>query len=142
MQPNDPELSDTMYRFYAGQTPGGVGSDISNASGNKAAAAANAVLTPATGQFAYMTGFDVTGGGATAASEVLVTVTGLLVGTLTYVLNVPAGVTPTFNPALNIRFPYPMIASAISSAITVNVPSFGSGNTNAATVAYGFQTLK
>ena len=38
----------------------------------------------------------------------------------------------------SVRFPQPLPASAVNTAITVTVPSFGAGNTNAAVVVYGF----
>jgi hypothetical protein len=105
------------------------------------AAQANAATLPATaGRTQYLEGFDVTGGGATAAAVIEVSVTGLAGGTLKFEMNVLAGVTGPVNAqgGLFIRFPEPLPASAVNSAITVTVPSFGAGNTNAAVVAYGF----
>jgi hypothetical protein len=83
----------------------------------------------------------VTGGGATAASVVEITVTGLLAGTLKYEMNVAAGVAAAVNAqgGLFIRFPTPLPGSALNQAITVTLPSLGSGNTAAAVSAYGFQ---
>jgi hypothetical protein len=115
-------------------------------SGNVAAAAANAALPAVAGKTTYIEGFDITGLGATAASEIAVTVTGLQTqtGTLTFNINIPAGVTAQVNASspnggYSFRFPTPLPASAVNTVITVNVPSFGSGNTNACTTAYGFQ---
>lgn len=120
----------------AGYPPGAT--PITAASGNKAAATANVSLPASSTQFTYITGFEVTGAGATAASVITITVTGVVTGTLTYVLTIPAGVTTAVSPLI-VQFPVPIPSSAVNTAIVVNVPSFGSGNTNAATVAHGFQ---
>lgn len=106
-------------------------------SGNVAAAAANSTLPAVVGKTNYLSGFQVVGAGATAASVILVTIVGILGGTLTYPLVIPAGVTTSIVP-LSVNF-YPAIpASAANTAIVVTVPSFGAGNTNAASVATGF----
>jgi hypothetical protein len=115
----------------AGATP------VNNSSGNVAAAAATATLAGAAGVFTWLTGFEVTGGGATAASVILVTVTGAQGGTLTYVLVVPAGATTSIVP-LVVEPPAPIRSSAVNTSIAVNVPSFGAGNTNASVVAHGY----
>lgn len=109
---------------------------ITGSSGNVAATATTATLTSATGRTAFITGFTVCGAGATAASVILVTVTGTVGGTMTFPLAIPAGVTTGVN--LQVNFPMPVSASAFGTNIVVNVPSFGSGNTNAAAVVYGY----
>ena len=83
-------------------------------------------------------GFIITGAGATAASVVTVTVTGTITGTLSFALVIPAGATTSITPLI-VEFSRPIPASAANTAIVVNVPSFGAGNTNAAVVAHGFQ---
>ena len=111
------------------------------------AAQSNAAALPtAAGKVTYITGFDLTGGGATAASVIEVTVTGLSTNagtTLKFEVAIAAGVTaPAFSTTgaytYSIRFPVPLPASALNSAITVTAPSYGAGNTNASVVAYGF----
>ena len=105
------------------------------------AAQSNAASLPATaGRTQYLEGFDITGGGATAAGVIEVSITGLAAGTLKYEMNVLAGVTGPVNAqgGLSVRFPQPQPASGVNVAITVTAPSFGAGNTNAAVVAYGF----
>ncbi len=108
-----------------------------------------AALTATTGRTQYITGFDISGSGATAASVIEVTVTGLATsagGTLKYEVPILAGVTaPAFGssttngPSLySVRFPVPLPASATNTAITVTCPSFGSGNTNASVCVYGY----
>lgn len=125
--------------WNTGQTspfPNGATS-VTGASGNVAAAAANAQLGAVAAKSTYLTGFEVTGAGATAGSVILVTVTGVITGTLTYNLVIPAGATTSITPLI-VEFSLPIISSAVNTAIAVNVPSFGAGNTNAATVVHGY----
>lgn len=117
--------------FYTESSP------ISNSSGNVAASAATATLTSASGRTVYITGFTVTGAGATAASVIAVTVTGVIGGTQTYNLAVPAGATVAV-PQMTVNFPLPLAASSTNVNIVVSAASFGAGNTNAAVVAYGY----
>ncbi len=103
-----------------------------------AAAAPMAPLLPAVaGQTNFITGFQITGGGATAASVIVVTLTGLVGGTRTYDIAVPAGAALGITP-LVVEFSEPIPATGPNVAITLNVPSFGAGNTNAAATLEGF----
>jgi hypothetical protein len=105
------------------------------------AAQSNAAALPATAnRTQYLEGFDITGGGATAASVIEISITGLAAGTLKYEMNVLAGATGPVNTqgGLFIRFPQPLPASGVNQAITVTCPSLGAGNTNAAVTIYGF----
>lgn len=102
-----------------------------------AAAANNQTLAAAVGRTTYITGFSVSGAGATAGSVIAVTITGPGV-TLTYYVTVPAGAGVGVAP-LVVDFSRPIPASAQNTAIVVNVPSFGAGNTQAAATARGFQ---
>lgn len=113
-----------------------VGTPLAVGSAN-AAAANNQTLAGTAGKTTYITGFDISGLGATAGSTITVTVTGLA-NTLTYYYTVPAGVS-TAAPTWNVRFDPPIPASATNTAVVVNVPSFGAGNTTAAVNAFGFQ---
>jgi hypothetical protein len=103
------------------------------------AQANTATIAAVANRMNYIEGFDITGGGATAASVIDVTVTGLT-NTLHYEVNILAGVTGPVNAqgGLFIRFPSPMPASATNTAINVVCPSLGAGNTNAAVTIYGF----
>ena len=106
-------------------------------SGNVANAAA--VATVGSGaNFAYLTGFDLTGGGATAAGIIQVTVSGLAVsgGTLVWTVMVPAGATGGITPLMP-RF-NPPLKSAAATNIIVTAAAFGVGNTNATLNVYGF----
>ncbi len=112
---------------------------ILTASSTGAAQANNCTLAAsAGGQRTYICGFVITGGGATAASFIDVTVTGLLGGTATYKLFIPAGAATTPITPLSVHFSQPLPSSATNTAIVVNVPSFGAGNLHAAATAYGF----
>ena len=106
-------------------------------SGNVANAVAAATIPATPGKLSYITGFEVSGAGATAGSVVLCTVAGLLGGTLTYNVTVPAGALIGITP-LQVAFTRPVPASAINTAITVSVPALGLGSTNAAVVLRGF----
>ena len=112
------------------------GTDLT-ASATGVASAATATLAAAAGKFTYITGFEVTGGGATVGSLISVTVTGVVTGTLTYVFAVPTGATGGATPLI-VEFSRPIPSSAVNTAIAVVVPSFGAGNTNSAVVAHGF----
>lgn len=119
--------------------PGATPLNIS--SGNEAAATATATLPAATGATTWITGWAVNGGGATAASLISCTVTGLAGGTETRTFAVASGVTAA-STALVVTYPAALPASAADTAIAVSCPSFGSGNTNATVNAYGFQSAR
>ena len=118
--------------------PAGGAVAVTNSSGNVAAAAAVATLPGVAGKTTYISGFTITGSGALAASVVLVTVVGITGGTATYVYTVVAGATLA-NLNLHIDLIPAIPASALNTAIVVTLPSLGTGNTNAAVVARGFQ---
>lgn len=126
----------------AGAAQGGaaaVQTDVDASSANPAAAN-NVTLPGLAGATTYITGFEITGDGATAGSIIAITVTGILGGTKTYYLTVPLGLTAAITPLL-VEFVRPIPASGLNTAIVVNVPSFGAGNTNAAVTAHGFQQV-
>ena len=116
--------------YNQAQTPAGAGL-------TGAAAAIAPALAAVAGKTNYVTGFEVTGGGATAASLVTATLTGLAAGTFSYVIAVPAGATLGVAP-LVVEFNPPLPASAVNTAITLNLPSLGAGNTAASAVIHGF----
>jgi hypothetical protein len=111
---------------------------VANSSGNVANASGVATLPAASGKTTYLAGFSVRGAGATAASIVQVTVTGLAAGTMTFDLPVVAGATLSNQP-LDIYFAFPLPASAPNTAIVVTCPALGSGNTNNSVNAWGYQ---
>lgn len=106
-------------------------------SGLQTAATATATLPGIAGRTTYLTGFDFTGGGATAGSTVSLVVGSVAGGAPTFVITVPAGVT-TAIPPLIVRWNTPISAVTTNSAITVSVPSLGAGNVGSCITAYGF----
>lgn len=107
-------------------------------SATAAAAACNAAIAAVAAKTNYITGITVTGAGATAGSVIVVTLVGVIGGPLSYDLTIPAGVAVGITP-LDIRFMPAIPASAVNTAVTLTVPTFGAGNTNAASVIVGYQ---
>lgn len=114
------------------------GTSVTGSSGNVANASAVATLPGAASKTTWITGFQCTAAGATAAAVVNATVTGAISGTMTYTFAYPAGATAGATP-LQVTFPTPVAASAANTAIVVTLPAGGAGNTNAACTAQGFQ---
>lgn len=106
-------------------------------SGNVANAVAAATLLSVANRLTYLAGFEVSGSGATAGLPVLVTVTGLLGGTATYIYTAEAGVL-VGNKPLVVPFDPPLPASAVNVNIVVSCPALGAGNTNNSVNAHGF----
>lgn len=111
---------------------------LANSTTAAAAAQAPALAAQGAGTTNWLTAFQVTGAGATAGSDILVTLTGVVGGPLNYQLVVPAGVTTSITPLI-VSFPWPGLpAAAANQAITLNIPSFGAGNTNSAGAIEGY----
>lgn len=112
---------------------------VVSSSGNVAAATATATLAAGGATvMTYISGFEVTAGGATAAATVNVTVTGVIGGTMTYSFSAATGVDAP-SPPLVVEFNPPLQASALNTAIVVSMPTLGAGNAHAAINAHGFQ---
>jgi hypothetical protein len=111
---------------------------VTAASGNVAAAPAVATLPGAPSLTTFISGFEITASGATAASCVTATVAGVVSGGLSYTFCAPAGVTAEA-PPLIVNFNPPIPAASVDTAIVVTLPSLGAGNANAAVVTHGFQ---
>lgn len=120
----------SLYPYSADQTP-------VNAGAVGAASAIAPTLAALAAHTNFLSGFEITGGGATAGSVINATITGLLGGTLTYVIAVPTGATLGIQP-LAVHFVPPLRASAVNTAIVLNVPSFGAGNTVSTGAIHGF----
>lgn len=120
--------------------PGAGGTTITMLAQSSANAAAtnNVSLAAAANQTTYVTGFQISGGGATAGSVVNCTLTGVVVQTQNYQFGVATGAAVGDTP-LVVQFVPPLAASGQNQAITLNVPSFGAGNTNAAAAIQGFR---
>lgn len=110
---------------------------VAASSGNVANAVAAATIAAQAAKLNYLAGFVVSGAGATAGLPVIVTVTGLLGGTLTFVYAAAAGALVA-NQQLNVAFNPPLPASAVNIAIAVSCPALGVGNTHNATIAHGY----
>jgi hypothetical protein len=113
------------------------GASVVASSGNAANAAATATMAAVPAKTNYITGFDVTGAGATAGLAVVVTVAGLIGGAITFTYTASVGALVANTP-LMVRFPTPIAASAINTAITISCPALGLGATNNIVNAYGF----
>jgi hypothetical protein len=107
-------------------------------SGNVANAAAAASLSATSGKTCYVTGIEITFGGASVAANIIATLAGLAGGTISYIVVVPGTVT---NPTVpfTVQFCPPLPASAANTAITVNLPALGSGNTHACVNIHGYK---
>jgi hypothetical protein len=110
---------------------------ITGSSGVVAASAAVATLASAPGRTAYLSGFAVSGLGATGAAEATITITGLLGGTINFGYPAPAGV-GVAGPPMAIPFAPALQASGPNVNIVVSVASFGAGNTGASAMATGY----
>lgn len=98
---------------------------------------ASATLTGTATTTVYITGFEVTGAGATAGLAVAVTVSGLLGGSRVYTYAFAVGALIA-NMPLIVPYNPPLPASAINTAITVSCPASGIGGTNNTVVAHGY----
>jgi hypothetical protein len=88
--------------------------------------------------FWFCSGFEITGGGATAGGVVSATLAGLLGGTLTYSFPVPTGVTVAAAP-LVVEFAPALAAATASSDIVLTLPGLGAGNTGASIAIHGYR---
>lgn len=104
-----------------------------------AAGVCTATIAAVAGRTNYLTGLQITGLGATAATKVIATVTGLVGGTKSFAIAVPAGVTTAVTPII-VAFPVPVPATGVNVAIVASVPSFGAGNTDVDVNLDGFQS--
>jgi hypothetical protein len=108
---------------------------------NVSGAAANATLTltmPAVvGQTNYVTGFELTVGGATAATSLVATMTNIQGGTQSWLVAVPATPASSVNP-FTVEFTYPLKATATNTAVVFSFPAAGAGNTNVTGAIHGF----
>ena len=110
-----------------------------NPSGTGAASTITLTMNAVANVRNYCSGFEITGAGATAASVIVVTLATLQGGvTFSYDIVVPAGLTTSITPLI-VEFNPAIAATAVNTAITLTVPSFGAGNTNSAAVLHGWR---
>lgn len=117
--------------------PNSLRTPVNVSSGNKANAAAAAVLPGVAGKTTYLSGFEVSGSGATAGLPVTVTASDGT-QTLSYTYSAAAGALVANQPLI-VFFPFPIPASLPNTAWTVTCPALGAGNTNNTVNAHGFQ---
>jgi hypothetical protein len=130
-------LSGTITSAGYSAAPAGT-TVLQSSSGNVAAATATATLAGAASVTTYLSGFLITGAGATAGSVVNGTITGTIGGTMTFTVPVATGAT-VGNTPIDVYFSPPLPASATNTAIVVSVPSLGAGNTNSTVSAWGYR---
>jgi hypothetical protein len=104
------------------------GNVVVASSGNVANATATATIAAQAGRLNYLNNLIVTGGGATAASVVTCTITGLQGGTISFIYGAPAGAAIR-GDSLAMPFSAPIPASAPNTAIVASCPALGAGNT-------------
>lgn len=99
-------------------------------------ASATATITPIAGRQLYLTGFEMSIGSATAGSTVNGSVSGLLGGTMTPLINVATA--PTVTPPYVVEFSPPLPASGIGIGIAVTCPAGGAGAFGSSVSAHGY----
>lgn len=106
----------------ASQTP-----MASTASGANATQTAS--ITAGAGLLAFVTSLRITGDGATAGSTVTATLTGVLGGTISYPILIPAGIATPITPLIDNFGTRGLPSAATGGTISLVVPAFGAGNT-------------
>lgn len=101
-------------------------------------AALSATLAAVAGKTTYIAGFQITGGGATAAAVVDALLTGIFGGVALYAFGVVAGAGLAC-PSLIVKFDPPLPASAPNTAITLSLAALGAGNVVAGIAIQGYQ---
>lgn len=89
------------------------------------------------GKTIYVTGFEITGSGATAASDIAITLASGGTTQANYTLPVIAGATLIETPLI-VEFTTPVSGLAVGNNAVLTVPSFGSGNTAASVTLHGY----
>lgn len=115
----------------------GTTTSVISDSGNVANAIATATLAANSTRSTYLSGFEITGAGATAGLPVTVTITGLVGGTRNYTYVFATGATVANTPII-VEFVPGLISSAINTAVVITCPASGIGGTNNTVVAHGY----
>lgn len=102
---------------------------VSCSTGNVAASVATCTMPASTAKFTYITGFDITGSGATLGSAVTCTLTNTGSSTHSYTFVVTAGALLADSSLIK-SFSTPLKATAVNTAPVLSCPSLGTGNTN------------
>lgn len=128
--------TDRMLLVKANPYPN-LSTPLSAGSAVVANAAAVATLTGTATTTVYISGFEVTGAGATVGLPVTVTVAGLLGGTRSYIYSFMAGALLNNTPLI-VQFNPPLPASAVNTPIVVTCPAGGTGATSNTANAHGY----
>jgi hypothetical protein len=120
-QPGNPFTLQTAFAQQANGTTGTVATTI-------------AALA---GKTIYLTGLEVTGTGATAATVSTVTVVNSSTTIGNYYVIVPAGATSSITPLI-IEFTTPLVALAPGTSMVVQATAFGAGATNVGVSVHGY----
>lgn len=112
---------------------GGSGGPFSQTPVSQSLSGANAAQAPqvggGAGTLAFVQSISLTGLGATAAGQVTAVLSGLLGGSISYPITVPAGATVPITPIFDTFGTPGLQASAAATAIVLTLPAFGAGNT-------------
>lgn len=111
-----------------------IGTPVTASNTGAAAAGVTVTLPGTTGATTYIAGFICTSGAPGSNRVEVVTVTGVISGTMSYQFVESSA----YGGQLNVFFPEPIPASAPNTGISVVIPGDASGAAVAA-VAYGFQ---
>lgn len=109
---------------------------VSAFSADVANATATASLPAVAGRANRVAGILISATGATAASDVVATVSGLAGGTMEIPIAVPASATGQVGP-ISVNFTQPLVASGVNTAIVITLPALGAGNLHAAVSIWG-----
>lgn len=112
------------------------GTDVSDNSSN-ANGLFNLTLPAVAGKTNYLAGLIISGTGATVAAVKHAVLGGVGPFDVYLSFTVPAGATDT-SVLLNIQFARPLTATAVNTAITLQIPAYGAGNALASAVIWGF----
>lgn len=112
--------------------------DISCSTGNVANATSTCTMPATTGKTTYVTGFDITGSGATVGAAVTCTLTNTNSGTISYTYVITAGALLVNTPLIR-SFTPPLKGTAANTAPVLSCPAGGTGNTNMTLNAYGYE---
>jgi len=114
--------------------PALIGTPVAASNTGSAGAALTVTLLGVPGATTYISGFIISAANPAANQTGVVTVQGTLGGTMNFQLVEST----TFGGLIVVVFPFPVPASGQNVAITVNIPTIGSGAVTAI-AAYGFQ---
>lgn len=132
------DMGDGTFALLMVPSVAGTTQMVNATSGNAPNAVATATMAAVAGKTNYVTGFSVTGTGATVALGVLATLTGVINGPLSYAYAAVGGAALS-NAPLIVSFPTPIPASAVNTPVSLSLPALGLGNTIAVATLHGYR---